>query len=421
MSSVGIRANRSQGQRKSARHGSKSLLAPTLGIHTSELGESRVNVQQMHALASMYYGNASVQAAKAVLHSQLLAGGVQLERGGEPLKEVKYGETDENGKRKQGITKTFAAHLDEKWLPFARDVIDHFLMYGLCPVVFEEAGEQEEAQSQAIQKLKSEIGMRVSPESKRKREVNKPRVLIPHVPLLGTYDIAWRSAGRLGYTREYFLYSQAPGQSTRVDDASMVFVKTHPDSVGNVSSPLSSVYDLGSFVHSLVELAFQAETQRAVPHMVTQIRKKDSKVDELTAGGLFYDSESRAQASGQESEESVAAARALELQAQLAKAINKVQHQGRGDGGTLSPAVTYGAPEVAPKLFTLPREQELAPHVQLPQPRGDLESLIRLAVEQFCAALGLPSSLVFEGRFSNNSSTQYALFLATWFASPTEC
>ena len=51
--------------------------------------------------------------------------------------------------------------------------------------------------------------------------------------------------------------------------------------------------------------------------------------------------------------------------------------------------------------------------MQVPQPRGDLESLMRLGIDQFSAALGVPSSLLFEGRFSNNSTASLQLLNST--------
>ena len=137
-----IKQQRALGQRKPSK-ANKSLLAPSLGVHTSELGESRVNLQQMHALENLWVSSPPVQAAKTVLHSQLLAGGIQFERGGEKLKEVKFGETAEDGSRKRGITKDFSRHLEEHWLPFARECIDCLLKFGLVPVTFCEVGQQD--------------------------------------------------------------------------------------------------------------------------------------------------------------------------------------------------------------------------------------------------------------------------------------
>ena len=356
MSSVThIKTVRQSGQRRDGKHGGKSLLAPTLGVHTSDLGEHRLNIQQIYALEAMYQTHPAVQAARSVLHSQLLQGGIQLMRNGEVAKPVKFGETNSDGSRKSGITQDWARHLDEHWLPFAKEVIDCYIKWGLCPVVLEELADDTE-QLNAIEKLKREVGM---VEAKRKdlRKRDRPKLLVPHVPMLGTYDIAWAFTGRYGYTREYMLYNNAPGHVTRVDPTAFIHVRQHPDSVGNVNSPLATVYEQGSFVAGLVEMAFTAELARSQPAYVTQIRKQEKGTD-LTAGGLWFDAESRQQQTGQETEESQMAARALELQAHLARTINAVQHQGHGTGAGPS-RPSFAAPEIPPKLFTLPKVSAL--------------------------------------------------------------
>ena len=65
-------------------------------------------------------------------------------------------------------------------------------------------------------------------------------------------------------------------------------IRQHPDSSGNVISPLSSVYEQGSFTSALIELAFTAELSRSAPSIVTQVRKPE-KGSDLTAGALFFD------------------------------------------------------------------------------------------------------------------------------------
>ncbi len=50
---------------------------------------------------------------------------------------------------------------------------------------------------------------------------------------------------------------------------------------------------------------------------------------------------------------------------------------------------------------------------QLPQARGDLESLQRLAIEQFCSAFGVPGDLIFNGRFASKSTAQLSLLNTT--------
>ena len=307
-----VKHSRDLGRRQSQKHHGKSLLAPTLGVHTSDLGQHRLNVRQLYAFESMWQTHPAVQAARSVLHSQLLSGGLQLVRGGKVLEDVAFGEKDDEGKNKQGITKSFKRHLEEHWLPFAKEVIDCFLKWGMAPVVLDVL--EEPPIVEAIRALKREAG--VEGASKRARVDKKPPVLVPHVPQLGTYEIAWEPKGKYGYTRSYIVYNNAPGQATREDPEAQVFVRQHPDSVGNVNSPLATVYELGSFVAALTELAFTAEIARSQPTITTQLRKPE-KGSQLDAGALFFDSESRNVADQQDGEESSQAARALEMQAKL--------------------------------------------------------------------------------------------------------
>lgn len=256
----------------------------------------------------MYVSHPAVQAARTVLHSQLLSGGVQLVRDGEPLKQVKFGEKDEAGKAKKGVTRDFQQHLEEFWLPFAKDVVDCFLKWGLAPVIVEAVPDDEH--TRAMDALKRELG---APTGGKRKAIDKPTIIVPHVPMMGTYDIAWAPAGRYGYTREYFLYNNAPGHVTKVDPTAMIHIRQHPDGVGNVNSPLATVYEQGSFVAGLVEMAFTAELSRSAPSIVTQVRKPEKGAD-LTAGALFFDSESRNVQQGAEGEESQQAARDLDMQ-----------------------------------------------------------------------------------------------------------
>ena len=49
----------------------------------------------------------------------------------------------------------------------------------------------------------------------------------------------------------------------------------------------------------------------------------------------------------------------------------------------------------------------------MPEARSDLESLIRVANDRSCAALGVPASIIFEGKFSSNSMSQLQLLNST--------
>ena len=141
-------------------------------------------------------------------------------------------------------------------------------------------------------------------------------------------------------------------------------IRQHPDGVGNVNSPLAAVFELGSFVGALTELAITAEASRARPRIVTQMRKKDANV--MDPGNLFFDSESRAMQQGADTDESGAQARALQLQQQMCAMINKLQttsskdeHDLQSFSGAghskLTSKHTYAPPEIMPSLFNLPK------------------------------------------------------------------
>ena len=134
------------------------------------------------------------------------------------------------------------------------------------------------------------------------------------------------------------------------------------------------------------------------------------------------------------------------MQSQLCKIINNLQTRNAepGDGNnprSFSGGVATGKhsmvpPEVPPSIFCAakgvqrpasaaprraiiarsrpPQDQEMANLAgQLPQARGDLESLQRLAIEQFCSAFGVPGDLIFNGRFASKSTAQLSLLNTT--------
>ena len=374
-----------------------SLLSNSLGVHNNELGEKRVNLEQVYALEHMFQGHPAVQAARTVLSGQLLSGGISLRKNSSHVE----------------ITPAFKDHINAVWIPFAQDVIDSFLKWGFVAISYEE----EEAQPSGVnisKRQKDSKGSKAKNATSRRKDV--PAVVVPVVPILGSYEVAFSMGGRMGYKRSYTIYSNSPGQGTRADDDARVVVRQHPDTVGNVNSPLASVFELGSFVGALTELAITAEASRARPRMVTQMRKKES--NSLDPGNLFFDSDSRAVQSGTDSEESTAQVRALHLQQQMCQMINKLQthtpldhdtNSFSGAGSSKMHSKTgYAPPEISPSLFHLPKDQEMCNNTSTPESRGDLESLTRLAIEQFSAAFGVPADLVFSGRFAGKSTSQYA-------------
>ena len=345
---------RSEGQRKPAsiKRGSNSILQNSLGVPTGTHGEHRLNLQQVYALENMFQSNPVVQAARTVLSGQLLSGGISLRKEGKDVE----------------LTPAFKDHLSEVWLPFAQDVIDCFLKWGIVVISYEDHDDEVRRAALMAKRRKMVEPVAKGRGSKAARAVAEaptdPPMIIPMVPALGTYEVAFRMGGRNGYKREYSVYSNNPSTGTRADDEARVVVRQHPDQVGNINSPLASVFDLGSFVGAVTELALVAEASRARPRMVTQMQKKDASA--LDPSNLFFDSESRAVQAGADADESAAQAKALQLQQAMCDLINRLQtrqygpeqdnHSFNGAGSSkMAGKQGYAPPEVAPTLFHLPK------------------------------------------------------------------
>jgi hypothetical protein len=373
--------NRDNGRRADAKHRGKAVDQSFLGV--TNLGANRLNLAQIYEIERLYSTHPAVQAARTVLHAQLFSGGVALFRDGKAQTVKKDGNSSKSSKSQRtsngaassassassssnptrapsesgddansGVQETFQRHLSTHWLSFAKDVADSFLKWGHAVVVFDL--ESEEPAKRAARLAKAEEG--ISGPNRKRSEPAVAKRLIPKVPTLGTYEVGYDHVGRFGYTRTFKVYAQIPGQAMQEDEQAIVFVRQDPDSVGNVNSPLASVYELGSFVHSITELAMVAEVSRATPQIVTQLRPP-VKTAGLDPGALFFDSESRNVQAGQDTEESQSAAHALEMQAQLCRIINNLQttHREPGQPGASASTHSYHPPDIQPKLFTIPK------------------------------------------------------------------
>ena len=346
-----------------------SLLAESLGSVGHDMGEKRLNLQQVYALEHMYQSTPAVQAARTVLSGQLLSGGISLRKNGVDVE----------------LTPIFRQHLNEAWIPFAQDVVDCFLKWGHVVVSYEQdESDQRRAriharrdeQTRGKSKLKRGSGggsvaaamaaHAADAEAHAAATATAPPLIVPRVPLLGTYEVAFVMGGRAGYTRAYRVYNQMPGEGTEEDAEARVVVRQHPDQVGNINSPLASVFEMGSFIGALTELAVTAEASRARPRMVTQARKKDAGA--LEPSNLFFDSESRAAQAGADSEENAAAVRSLSMQQQLCGVINRLQtqqaagaaadhnlHSFSGQGRIQSSRAPLAPDPVPPALFSVPK------------------------------------------------------------------
>ena len=370
-------------------------VGPSIGLaSTGKPGEFRLNMNQIEAIQQLYTSSPAIAAARSVLRGQLLGGGIVLRRGGEDVT----------------LKPEFQRYLSSKWLGFAGDVLDSFLCWGLCVVAYDEDLDlKRQAQRVATKGSKPEP------------------VMAPMVPPRECIEIAFRQTGKMGYTRQYIVYNTAgPVHVTKVDEDARVFIRQQPDAVGNVISPMATVFEMGAQIQALNELALTAEITLARPRIWTQERlKKDGQ--QVETQNLFFDSESRQIQTDLDNSENAEQTRSLAMQTQLIQIINRLQQsktdnpngfdhiRGSFSGkGVASGSTSHVPPEVAPSVFNIPKNQEVAPSAgMLPQARGDLEQLSRLSIELFGSAFGVPSDLLFSGKFASKSTAQCVPALAT--------
>ncbi len=400
---------RKRGERRKAppRTGNPRRLVgdPQNAFHANAPGRIGVSSEVQFAIQHLYNTSPSIQAARQILMGQLLSSGVVVRRAGVDVV----------------LKPTFARHLDDVWLPFARAVIDSFLMYGFVIVSLE-----QEAAKPFAPKPPSAAGSDppdASGSRARKRplpKANDPASnLVPIVPDIGQCDLSWIYTGENGYQREYHISTTNSQAVYSQDTTSEVFFKTPPDASGNMCSPIATVFQSASFISSLEELALQAEAVRTRQMLVTQAVQPKPGNPNLDPQNLFFDSESRAVQASATAEEEHATAQSLVMNAQLMRTINRLQTTDSGSQqrtGTAAPA--HVPPAQPPMLFASPNGQQVVSGVRPPDARSDLVELIRVVNDHIAAAMGVPASVIFEGKFSSNSMSQLQLCAATRRAPP---
>lgn len=386
-----------------------------------------VSGDAMAALSELYHGSPSIQAARSVLLGQLLSSGCVVRREG----------------RDVPLKSTFARHLSDVWVPFSRAVIDSFLMFGFVVVSLEAEPEApfhnfmrgrdsasvsemngaaaavskdppDAAESRAKPPRNPHGGDPSSAKRGHGRVLasgtgkGKAQNFVPHVPDIGQYSLSFSYDGDASYRRQYRIFAVGGNMAHRQDFTSEVFFKSHPDEAGNCNSPVATCFQSASFVSALEELALQAEVVRARQMLVTQPAPRSSVSNNLDPANLFFDSESRAVQASHSAEDNAAQAGSLAMQAQLMRTINRLQTTKSSEGGIAPSAPSHVPPAMPPTLFAAPERQIIVPGVRPPEARSDLVDVIRVVNDHVAAALGVPASVIFEGKFSSNSMSQCA-------------
>lgn len=424
---------------------------PARGLNASP--DVTVNRQQIDQLRTIFETHPAIIAAMSVLESQLLGGGLQLRVDGETVE----------------VDAELTQHIDECWMPFARDLISAFLIYGYAVIAYEtEDLECPTVRSRAMRRVEGILNGKVvgrrrerdaknadakSTEGRRgessgqssggssssgvrtgsggssgdsgKRRRGKSSDTNNMIPLVASpykYSLTFYTPPN-SYQRRYVILKNDPAGVPEEDTDSILVLQNPPDDLGNVNSPMASVHSIIEFINTLVESAASAEVNRSNPMLVTEQQPKDGR-DGISVSDSFFDQESQNISRSQTVQENETQARMLKMQLDMCRALNVnplLLNQGAGSSAAKPGTASVGSStesirrniEMSSRIFALPTNQRIASSVPQAQARPDLQALMRLSIEYICAALGVPSSLVFEGRFSSRSSAHLALLNST--------
>ena len=350
-----------------------------------------VNMQQCSQFMHMYRTKPALVSAKTVLHAQLLSGGLTLRKNGNVIE----------------LKPEFRRHVDRTWLPFAKSVIDSFMVHGFCAVSYvldESFGVRIMLPTETAQESDDEEGT----DKEVGRGRSNPQPVVPNVPPLSTYRLSFED---IGYQRVYSVNPLGSASAGGQDRNVRVFIRDAPDDAGNVNSAVGSTSSLGRFTDQLVDLAIQCEVGRTTPAIVTQPRRPGGPGGTSNPRDMFFDSESRDihhDGVRRDDEESAMSLQWQMAFCRMANSRNSFDPQNTQNSGQTN----AGSTGMSPPTLTLPREHELASY-PLPQSRGDLGDLMRFSQDQMCSAMGVPSSLLFESHFSGKSTAQLSLLNST--------
>jgi hypothetical protein len=400
-------------------HKRRKAGSPLDAIEAGTPGDVKVSVDAMVALQHLYHTSPSIQAARQILMGQLLSSGVVVRRDGNDVK----------------LKPVFSRHLEDQWIPFARTVIDHFLMFGFVVVSIEPEGPPAFAnllgrgkEVAALSNTRSAAAPNRTPggpagrrdhtvdndaaaararkkpivsdeeAAKRAAETFDPSLnLVPFVPVctvgaqshdadsptvsaqdLGQYDVSFHHVGAYGYRRQYRVFATTDQAAYRQDYNAEIFFKSEPDAGGNIVSPIATVFQSASFVSALEELALQAEVVRARQMLVTQPMVRQAQNQNLDPANLFFDSESRAIQSSSTADDDAQQAQGLAMAAKLMNLVNRMQTTAQDARPTAASSAAHVPPPLPPTLFAAPEKHQVVPGVRPPEARSDLVDIIRV-------------------------------------------
>ena len=273
--------------------------------------EVEVNRDQLSNLRTIFETHPTIIAARSVLESQLLGSGLQMKINGETIE----------------MDSELSKHIEETWIPFARDVISNMLVNGFVVVGFEkEDTECATSRSSASRRIQSVLSGKVRGKRSRSESASKERKnvesqgrMIPVVASTNHYKLSYTLPPG-SYLRRYKIVKLTSGLIDDEDTESNLILYDAPDDYGNVNSPIASVYSIIQFVDTLIDSAMTAEVNRSNPMLVTEQQSKEG--GGISASDMFFDAESQTISNGQRLEENEYQAKMLHMQLKFCKSMN---------------------------------------------------------------------------------------------------
>ena len=317
----------------------------------------QLNVREGQAIYSLFHHDPVTKMCRQLIVSSVLSGGIQCLKGG------------------KDATPDFQDILDQYWMPFARDVLDSFFMFGFAVCS-------------------------VATKSQRVGQRKKAKVEVPVVPPFGQYTMEVRMDTETYEQTLHFvpLRSTIGADLDTRDDASKT-VLLCDDGMPNVSdgayrSRVSTLLEPYRFVQRMRNYAVQAEHIRSHPPLITQDNPDKRPVNETLSEEAFADpSELFHENEERRYRKNASTMNAMLNQQRMASELNRapdvIQDGLPHDPHTVSLTQSYHD-----NTFHLPDGTQIATQAPMPQCRTDLAELDRLRIDKVCGTFGVPKSLV---------------------------
>ena len=287
------------------------------------------------------------------------------------------------------MTHDFKRILDRFWVPFARDLVDHFFMFGFAPWL----------------KVTKPVPKSLSRGSGYKRKARM--IEVPIIPPFGSYTVdSYMDKNYVQGLRFVPTRGLSCGHQERTDDRVTILVAS--DGMpgvrdGHHRSLVATLLPKYRIMQKLFRSTITADHIRSNPPLVTQDAVDKSGFGDTMHEEPFGDpAETLNEAEEKRYRKSKADMKAFQDQQRIATRLN------RGVTPAMSDPFSPDSGEMTLKqayennLFHLPDGVQVATQPTMPSLRNDLMDIERERSNVVCGCFGVPMSIVLSGRTGHN-------------------